>query len=205
MASTQKTLSVATPDADLLEWLLDDIGADRSSASPVARFSDHELVFELPTESGEPGGLDKADVLVGLVRFVDLLTLQQMEELLRPASTRGPLAVAILIYRNEGEEDFKMSCPYCGQKLWVRDVDVDKRGRCPHCRKGFTLPKQEEHVRAILKLPASVPVHRVQRNDAGSISSPLRRIRSLKKESVLDHLGIHFQASNQTMNVDVEE
>ena len=45
----------------------------------------------------------------------------------------------VLIARADGEGDFKMSCPSCAQKLWVRDSDVDKRGRCPSCKKAFTV------------------------------------------------------------------
>jgi transposase-like protein len=71
--------------------------------------------------------------------------LQQISELLEKATDGYSVPTQMLIYRNDNEVDFKMSCPYCGQKLWVRDADQDKRGRCPHCGKGFTLPAEEEN------------------------------------------------------------
>jgi hypothetical protein len=205
MSESNQTLLLASPDLDLVEWLLSDLGAERGGGRPTARFSGQELQFIVDGD-GETAGEDATpDVLVGLVRFVDVLSLQRMGERLGGVPGRKTVPLAVLVYRNENESDFKMSCPYCGQKLWVRDADVDKRGRCPHCRKGFTLPRQEEHVQSTLKLPDSVPVLRIQRNDAGSLAGPLRRILSLRKESVLDNLDMKSQAANQTMNVDVEE
>jgi predicted RNA-binding Zn-ribbon protein involved in translation (DUF1610 family) len=205
MENPRRVVSLATPSAELVDWFLEDLGVERRGDTHTARFSDHEIDFILPGESGDPGEVQQADVLVGLIRFVDILTLREMEQKLLPVAGSAPVALAMVVYRDEQETDFKMSCPFCGQKLWVRDADTDKRGRCPHCKKGFTLPEQEEHVRAILQLPDSVPVVRVHRKDAGSMASPLRKILSLKKESVLDHLDGRTPAANQTMNVDVEE
>lgn len=206
--NASRTILVVSPDTELVEWWLEDLGAEPGAdGSPaIARFSDTELRFVVADPS-EPDALAaEADAMVGLVRHVDVLSLQQMDESLRGASKPKALPSAVLVYRNENESDFKMSCPFCGQKLWVRDADVDKRGRCPHCRKSFTLPNQEDHVRASLRLPKGVPVLRVMRNDAGSFAGPMRKILSLKPESVLDHLEVPSQAaSRQTMNVDIDD
>ncbi len=98
-----------------------------------------------------------------VARFVDVASLDEIKALYRrlPDPAQTPLSVFLL--REEGEQDFKMSCPACGQKLWVRDVDVGKGGRCPSCKKGFGLPSQAAHVRAQLALPESVPCETVVR------------------------------------------
>lgn len=205
MSDSKKTFLLVASEPELVSWLLNDIGADSTDEPATATFSDSEIRFASSTEAGVASPDLPADTLVGLVRFVDVLSLQNMAELLQAAPGAQTTPLALLVYRNENEADFKMSCPYCGQKLWVRDADVDKRGRCPHCRKGFTLPRQEDQVRTSLKLPSDVPVLRVVRNETGSLSGPFRQILSLKGASVLDNLGMNTQAANQTMNVDVEE
>lgn len=91
-----------------------------------------------------------------LARFLDLVSLDQLRTLYRqlPAGTNIPLA--IFLVREEGELDFKISCPTCGQKLWVRDTDGGRKGRCPNCDKPFRLPSQAAYLRAQLPVPDSV-------------------------------------------------
>lgn len=206
---TEETRLLLHPaDPELAEWFLEDLGGEKSKSGYEALFGDNRLLIHVSSpntqEPREPG---EVDLRVGLLRFVDVLTLQSMEETLRNVSEKSNVPVAMLIYRNENELDFKMSCPYCGQKLWVRDADQDKRGRCPHCRKGFTLPAQEEHVTSSLRLKNKVPVYRVVRNDAGTLGAPLRSILEMKGSlGKLDNLEIKAGvASNQTMNVDIED
>lgn len=102
-----------------------------------------------------------ANGVVILTRFLDVISLDKIKAIYRRLPGEGDLAMAILIIRENDESDFKMSCPVCGQKLWVRDNDAGKRGRCPNCKKAFTLPDQVSHLRAQLALPDSVDVLRV--------------------------------------------
>ena len=81
--------------------------------------------------------------------------------------------MAVILFREEGEIDFKMSCPACGQKLWVRDTDVGKRGRCPNCKKAFKLPSQAGHLKSQLMLPDAVPALTVVRGKAASCRGAL--------------------------------
>ena len=120
--------------------------------------------------------LENSDVLVLLVRFLDALSLDRIKSI-RGNIPEPPLPMAVLLFREEGEIDFKMSCPACGQKLWVRDTDEDKRGRCPNCKKAFRLPSQAQHVKAELSLPDSVPVTRVVRGNASSCRNALANLK----------------------------
>jgi len=193
-------------DQELAGWFADDVGAETRGGNLVAEFMDEQFRIEsFPSKEDMPELLD-TDMVLGLIRFVDVLSLQHMEELLRSAP-QGLGLSAILVYRNENEQDFKMSCPYCGQKLWVRDADKDKRGRCPHCRKGFTLPEQEKHVSSVLRLKDRVPVFRVIRNDPASLGAPLRKVLEGKgKSGPLENLDTEGAfMNNQTMNAHVED
>ena len=134
---------------------------------------------------------------------MDVASLQTTLELLESGSDLYPALV--LLYRNDNEADFKMSCPYCGQKLWVRDADQDKRGRCPHCLKGFTLPAQEELVASTLGLSASTPVRRIVRGDVDALTSHLRLVlHSNNAAFTLKILGLDDLNKNKTMKVDLD-
>ena len=84
---------------------------------------------------------------------------------------------AVFLFRDADEIDFKMSCPACGQKLWVRDTDEGKRGRCPNCKTAFHLPSQPQHVKTELSLHGEIPVARVVGKDARSCRNALENLR----------------------------
>ena len=200
-------VGLITSEPEMATWLCEDIGCEPEGDSQICTFSDRKLSFQIANAESNRGESKTCDVLVGIIRFVDLLSLQKLDHLLSESGAGKTNPCVILIYRNENESDFKMSCPYCGQKLWVRDADQDKRGRCPHCKKGFTLPEQEEHVSSALHLPASVHVHKIVRQDPGSLAGPLREMIQLSSvESSLLNLGSdQNMVSNQTMKVNVED
>lgn len=118
----------------------------------------------------------KAQGLVLLTRFLDIITLDKLRAIYRriPGDTDAPIMV--LSVREKDEADFKMSCPVCGQKLWVRDTDAGKRGRCPNCKKAFTLPEQLGHLRAQLALPDSVDVLRIVQGDPKSAEAAVAKL-----------------------------
>ena len=118
----------------------------------------------------------KAGGMLVLSRFMDVISLDKLKAIYRRLPSERTVPVALVLLRDEGEADFKMSCPLCGQKLWVRDSDAGKRGRCPNCKKAFTLPDQVSHVRAQLALPDSVPVLRVTSGNAASVEQAVKKL-----------------------------
>ena len=120
--------------------------------------------------------LQTAGGIILLTRFLDVISLDKIKAIYRrlPSENAPPLLIVIL--RENGEADFKMSCPVCGQKLWVRDSDAGKRGRCPNCKKAFMLPDQVNHIRAQLALPDSLPVERVIGGEADSAVAAVERL-----------------------------
>ncbi len=120
-----------------------------------------------------PDLLKKGDGYLLLLRHLDHISMDKVQaiysHLLRDAY--GPLAVFVV--REPGELEFKVSCLACGQKLLVRDSDVNKTGRCPYCKEAFRLMAQTEYVRSQLRLPDAVPVARVCPTDPAPIQAAL--------------------------------
>jgi predicted RNA-binding Zn-ribbon protein involved in translation (DUF1610 family) len=110
----------------------------------------------------------KARGLLMLVRFMDVISMDKVKAIFRQLPNEQPAPLVVVLFREEGESDFKISCPACGQKLWVRDSDVGKRGRCPNCKRAFRLPGQDEHLKTQLLLPDAVPVVTVDRSNRNS-------------------------------------
>ena len=127
--------------------------------------------------------MEQASALALLVRHVDVLSLDRIREIYTLMFEELGKPFSVMILRNEGESDFKMSCPHCGQKIWVRDSDVNKRGRCPNCKKGFNLPSQIRHLRTNLQLSEDVPVMMVVKGNAASAKIAL--ITLAKKAAVV--------------------
>ena len=141
---------------------------------------------------------------MGLIRFVDVLTLERVERLVNAIPPVLNKPMGFVLYREDGETDFKMSCPFCGQKLWVRDADVDKRGRCPNCKKGFTLPMQEDHLSSQLMLRDAIQVKKVFRGNPSSVGAPLKALLNLLKGGMAQGERLRAKELNsQTVRVEV--
>ncbi len=130
-----------------------------------------------------PDGLDavirKADAALMLVKFLDRVCMDKIKEAYRMLIDEPFLPKSILIFREPKESEFKISCAYCGQKLWVRDRDAGKRGNCPQCRKTFFLPTQKSYLTSFLMLTEAVPVLSVTGGDVScknAVSSLIERI-----------------------------
>ena len=111
-----------------------------------------------------------------LVRFLDVVSMDRIRAIYSRLPVEKVVPLAILFFRQEGEMDFKMSCPSCGQKLWVRDSDGGRRGRCPNCQKGFRLTSQAGFLRSQLALPDSVATLTVINGRAASCRGALAHL-----------------------------
>lgn len=114
-------------------------------------------LYANPAEGIQPY-LRRANAILMLVKFMDRRSMDQLREAYRIIQSEIFLPKAMIVLRNPGESEFKISCAYCGQKLWVRDQDAGKRGNCPQCRKTFFLPTQKSYLASYLMLTDSVPV-----------------------------------------------
>ncbi len=109
-----------------------------------------------------------ADMIIMVVRFLDVHSLEKIKSIYRYLPNELNAPVGIFLLRDKGEIDFKVSCPACGQKLWLRDTDVGKRGRCPNCKKPFIILSQLDYLKTQLMLPDNVVIHYVTREDSDS-------------------------------------
>jgi hypothetical protein len=127
----------------------------------------------------------KSDTLVLQVRFMDALSMDRLKAICSHLPRNPPKPMGVFLLREEGEIDFKMSCLSCGQKLWVRDTDEGKRGRCPNCKKGFRLPSQVHHAKEQLELAENVPVARITRGNPTSCRNALSNLKEHLAEGMV--------------------
>lgn len=163
----------------------------------------HAITFDVL--AGDPrlnaawdDGVKSANGLILLTRFLDVITLDKIKAIYRRLPSEKAEALMVLIVRENDEADFKMSCPVCGQKLWVRDSDAGKRGRCPNCKKAFTLPDQASHLRAQLALPDSVPVLRVVGGDPKSAEKAVEQLLKQQGDGLIETGGLDQNVLKQS-------
>jgi transposase-like protein len=114
---------------------------------------------------GAEAVLEKSDAVILLIRFLDQLSLTRIKDLFHRINHETFLPKSVVLVREPKESEFKISCTYCGQKLWVRDRDSGRRGICPQCRKTFLVPTQKSFITSYLMLTDAVPVQTVTSGD----------------------------------------
>ncbi len=127
----------------------------------------------------------KANAIAILVRFLDVLSLDKIRSIYHHLAQVDSIPKAVFYLRDKGELDFKISCPSCGQKLWLRDTDVGKRGRCPNCSKPFIILSQPDHLKSQLLLPESMPCFKIIRKDNDSFRLAVRKMLDSKISGVI--------------------
>lgn len=116
--------------------------------------------------SGIEAILEKADAGLMLVKFLDQASAGRIKEVFHLLSAEGFLPKSIALFRSAREGEFKISCTFCGQKLWVHDRDAGRRGSCPQCHKTFYIPTQKGFITSLLMLTEAVPVVTVVEGEA---------------------------------------
>ena len=129
--------------------------------------------FDATRESDVGAALSMADAAALVIHHIDAPSLELLKAAYRIMPSEHRLPIAVLIVREAGRLEFKMACPTCSQKLWVRDEDQGRVGRCPHCKKTFVLPAQAVLIKQQLLLPSSLPVVTVMLGNTGACQGPL--------------------------------
>jgi len=153
------------------------------AAEPNTEMAIHDFIVNFEIVAGDPAQdpafkdhLAKVDAIAIVVRFLDVLSLEKIKNIYRHLPDQLTIPVAIFMLRDKGEADFKISCPSCGQKLWLRDSDVAKRGRCPNCTKPFIILSQGDHLKSQLMLPDKIEVFKVTRSNPESFQNALLKL-----------------------------
>ena len=159
------------------------IVADLCADAADPTFNLDGTTINLHAHTGEPiplapwkEALDKADAFAITVQYVDVITMDRLKAIYQTIARNTDKPFGVMVYRAAGEPDYKLSCPYCGQKLWVRDSDVNKRGRCPNCKKAFNLPSQSDHVRDTLEVESGTNLASVKGGEPDSLKEAFRKI-----------------------------
>ena len=129
--------------------------------------------FEFAREQELEAVLNQSDAAVLVVHHIDSISLELLKGAYRILPSLHRMPVALLVVRETGKMEFKMACPACRQKLWVRDEDQGRVGRCPHCKKTFVLPAQAVVIKQHLMLPPNLPVTMVIIGNPHACRGPL--------------------------------
>lgn len=170
------------------EGLFQSLGLDPAGVGQIP-FGNKTIELELfplvdQVHDGLAAVLAKADACLMVVRFLDQLSMNRIKDAFHLIGAETFLPKTIAIFREPKEVEFKISCTYCGQKLWVRDRDSGRRGNCPKCHKTFFIPTQKAFVTSFLMLTESVPVVTVTREDPSclhAVTSLVERIASMEE------------------------
>lgn len=149
----------------------------------------------------------KAHAITILVRFLDVLSLDKIRNIFHHLAQASSIPKAIFYLRDKGELDFKISCPSCGQKLWLRDTDVGKRGRCPNCSKPFIILSQSDHLKTQLLLPQIMPCLKVTRKDNDSFRTAVGKLLESKISGVVPaDTNVNLEAlKHSTVRIQVQD
>lgn len=126
------------------------------------------LLFDVVNSEALESRLSEADAVIIICGHVDATSLESIRKLHRRLPGDRSLPEAHALHREPGKKEFKLSCPTCGQKLWVGDAQEGRPGRCPGCKQTFLIPSQSRHLSASLQLDDAVPVRIHWRGDAAS-------------------------------------
>ena len=180
MAEGHKIL-ILSIHQEMGEQFLGDVADETKGGSAIVDYEGNAL--QVDVLAGDPrlnpvwdDSVRKADGMILIARFLDVISLDKIKAIYRRLPSDKMIPLTVLLAREEGEVDYKMSCPACGQKLWVRDSDIGKRGRCPTCKKPFKLPSQVDLIRSQLMLPDTVPVAQIAKNDQASCLAALQSL-----------------------------
>ena len=175
-------------------------GGDGGSAKATLRgVADVYLEPFLPEAIGQEaaqGRLREMDFCLLLVKHLDAITLDSIRDLMRSLPSAATHNLHVLICRQTGEIEYKISCTKCGQKLLVRDAMAMRRARCPHCQDFFQVPGQADLVRAELLIPSNRLVRKVMLEDPASGRQALEAI-------ISHHSARSTAAKSSTMRLDL--
>ena len=170
--------------------------------------ADASLPYEVVIQEGEaPAAAKSMGGIAFLLRYVDTQSLERVRAAYQELSRDKRVPAAFMLFREREENDFKMSCPHCGQKLWIRDSDVDKRGRCPNCKRAFNIPAQPQLLRDHLEVPDSVEVTHIRAGDHESGPQVLSKLIHAKADlaALMDPLREQTAAGNATVIIEIPE
>ena len=173
----RQTIALIAAQADVAAAFMAACRADPATGE-VTLPATGEAVFKTVAASALAAGQGLEDVMTWdagllLVRFADHETLGEIRAALGRLPAGLVRSLNVVLCRNGGETEFKMSCPKCGQKLMIRDALAFKRVNCPNCQKAFTVPGQSDLLHEQLAIPALRSIRKANLADPASCAQAL--------------------------------
>lgn len=171
VASNTSAAVIFSPQVDVAEQFLSTLCGPGARYGKVSLNGIADVMLEIPASLPIEGVAERikgADFAVLILRYVDEETLGVARALLRSLPPAAQATVHVVIARQAGEVEFKMSCPKCGQKLLIKDALAFRRTQCPRCKHPFTIPGQADLIRQEFLIP---PTHKISKVQLGDVES----------------------------------
>lgn len=197
-----QTIAVLASQSDLSAAFLTSCGAEAPRYEIQLPTGGEAGMLPVPTSVLATGGfaddVQRADAIVLLVRYTDRETLDEIRAALGRLPASAVRSLNILLCRNAGEAEYKMSCPKCGQRLLIKDALAFQRITCPSCKKGFTVPGQTDLLHDQLMVPSMKTIRKVTLGDSASCQHALASLIWQTHE-------VSDAAKSTTMRIDLPE
>lgn len=118
--------------------------------SGFKQIDDTEIQFNCRDHTDMDAALKDADRAVVLVHHIDLISVEGLRPVNEHLKSKSDIPYLWVLLKLEDESEFKISCIECGQKILIPDGRKDANARCPKCKKAFTIPGREEHLRLVM-------------------------------------------------------
>lgn len=190
--------AVLSPQPELAQAFMATLCGEGALKGQVNLNNMADVVVEIPPAEPIEATIEhikSADFAILLLRFVDEETLDVARALLRALPPAVQAGIHIALAREQGEGEFKMSCPKCGQKLLIKDALAFRRTQCPRCKHPFTIPGQTDLVRQEFLIP---PEHKISKAQLGDTESCMAVLRSAYRQVG----GRRSDEKSQTMRLD---
>lgn len=157
---TPLQVALIAPDLALAEQFATILCGNGSRDYRADRVAIHFIL--LPFSSEEREAVEKTLAQVGaavlLANHLDTKSLGRLRAAAQLLAEKFALPATAVLLRENGKKEYKLSCPDCGQKLWVNDGDTGRNGRCPHCKRIFALPAQLDHFKKSMENISKLPI-----------------------------------------------
>jgi predicted RNA-binding Zn-ribbon protein involved in translation (DUF1610 family) len=196
----RQTIAVLAAQADLSAAFLEGCGAQAPKFEITMASGEDVSFLPVPTSVVAAGeflaDVQRADAIVLLVRFADRNTMDEIRAALGRLPAGAVRNLNVLLCRNPGEAEYKMSCPKCGQRLLIKDALAFQRITCPNCKKGFAVPGQTDLLHEQLMVPSMKTIRKVTLGDAATSLHALASLTWQVRE-------IDEAAKSSTMRIDL--
>lgn len=168
--------SIFSPQPDLAQEFIASLCGEQARNGKVNLSGMADIMLEIPPDDSTDSlvsNLRQADFIVLLLRFVDEETMDVARAVLRALPPTIQSQIHVAIAREPNENEFKMSCPKCQQKLLIKDSLAFRRTQCPRCKHPFTIPGQTDLIRQEFLIPATHKISKAQLGDPDSCMAVL--------------------------------